>query len=265
MKYAIDVWKGGRDSWKLLTPILYVVQSPPVLTRVAQCLAINGALFIGSIVFFNGVIERLLRPLSGLFGTYFEALVEHVYYICWLYPVYIISFVLTTLWVQDIFDAAFKHFYKGKAASVSKPLTMAQFAAYMVKRFVMISFFLVQCSLLSYLPYGIGRVLEAMHYSLLYSYYCFEYITMALNRGLAESVEIFEYNWSYFLGFGASFTAAVILCPGIMSSGIFCLFFPFLVLTSIPAEVDLTKRTGLRLPIFTLCLRITNFCVAIFF
>jgi len=257
MEHIKETLKGFHDSWRLVKPIVYVVRSPGVLNRVLQCSVINGALFIGSILFFNKLVDPFLHRLGGGLGAYLEPIITFLYYICWLYPVYIVSFVLTTFWVQDIFDEAFKHFYKGTTAQ-SKPLTPAEFVSYLVRRIVMIAIFLIQCMVFTYLPFPFGRIIEIMHYSLLYSYYCFEYITMALNKGLAESIEMFEYNWSYFLGFGLSFTMVIITWPGIMSSGAFCLLFPFLVLTSVPAQVDLKKRKGTRLPIFAVSLALTN-------
>ena len=258
MEHAKEMLKGFRDSWMLVKPIAYVINSPGVLTRVVQCTVVNGALFIGSILFFNKIADPFLHRLGGVFGINIEPIITMLYYMFWLYPIYIVSFVLTTFWVQDIFDAAFKHFYKGKAMPHYKSLSPAEFVSYLVKRIVMIGIFIIQCILFSYLPFGIGSIIEMMHYSLLCSYYCFEYITIALNINLAESVIMFEHNWSYFLGFGASFTAMMLKFPGIMNSGVFCFLFPFLVLTGVPADVVLKKNSGTSLPFFTIALKLTT-------
>eukprot|EP00826_Nyctotherus_ovalis_P054133 TRINITY_DN7077_c0_g1_i9.p1 TRINITY_DN7077_c0_g1~~TRINITY_DN7077_c0_g1_i9.p1 ORF type:complete len:130 (-),score=4.11 TRINITY_DN7077_c0_g1_i9:124-513(-) len=122
----------------------------------------------------------------------------------------------------------------------------------------MLGFFQIQCSVFSLLPFPFGRLIFIVHYSLLHSYYCFEYITAALNMGLKATIEAFEYYWAYFIGFGLSFTIVILRWPGMISSGLFCFLFPFLVLTSVPAEVDLNKRKGIRLPIFTVPLYLTN-------
>lgn len=256
MEHIKEAWKGFCDSWGLWKPIMYVIRSPGVLNRVVLCTIVNGALFIGSILFFNRLIDPFLHRLDGLLGDYLEPLITLLYYTCWLYPVYIVSFVLTTFWVQDIFDAAFKHFYQGKVTP-SPPLSPAEFLSYLVRRIVVIAIFMAQCTLFAYLPFPFGRTIEIMHYCLLYSYYCFEYLTVALNIGLTESIKMFEYNWSYFLGFGISFTTMCVIWPGMMSAGIFSLLFPFLVLTSVPAEVNL-KRKESRLPIFAVPIWFTN-------
>ena len=258
MEHARQAWKGFLDSWRIIRPISYVVSSPGVLNRVLQCMVVTGALFLGSIFVFNQFISPVLRHIGGSVGTYYiESAFEFLCNLLWLYPVYIVSFVLTTFWVQDIFDAAFAHFYGSKLRRL-QPLTLAQLLSYLVRRIVMIAIFQIQCALLSLLPFPIGRLIEIVHYSLLHSYYCFEYITMALNMGLDKSVEVFEYRWDYFLGFGLSFTACIITFPGITSAGVFCFLFPFLVLTSVPAEVDLNKKQRKRLPIFSIALSLTN-------
>ncbi len=257
MEYINEAWKGFRDSWRLAKPILYVIRSPGVLNRVLLCTLVNGALFIGSILFFNRLVDPFLHRTGGWLGDYLEPIITILYYVFWLYPVYIVSFVLTTFWVQDIFDESFKHFYKGKVTP-SPALTPAQFVSYLVRRIVMIGLVLVQSTMFGCLPFPLGRVAELIHFSLMYSYYCFEYLTMAQNVGLDQSVEMFEYNWAYFLGFGFSFTAMIIVWPGMMNAGVFSLLFPFLVLTSVPAEVNLKKKRDGRLPIFAVSLTITN-------
>ena len=247
--------RGFCDSWRLVRPLNYVMHSPGVLTRICQCMLINGALFLGSLIIFNCIILSFLKKITG--NEYVETTFGLLFNLLWLYPVYVMSFVLTTLWVQDIFDASFKHFYGNKYRPL-QALSLPQLISYLLNRIIMIGFFQIQSSLFSLLPFPFGKLLFFIHCSLLHSYYCFEYITAALNMRLKTTIEIFEYNWAYFIGFGLSFTMIILKWPGMISSGIFCFLFPFLVLTSVPAEINLNKRRGIRLPIFTVSLYLTN-------
>lgn len=57
-----------------------------------------------------------------------------------------------------------------------------------------------------------------------------------------ESIQVFECNWAYYFGFGFIFTILLYMYPGLVNSGIFALFFPFLVLVSVEASPPSNKK-----------------------
>jgi etoposide-induced 2.4 mRNA len=83
--------------------------------------------------------------------------------------------------------------------------------------------------ILSLIPI-IGSALQIISLSWLYSYYCFEYKTDAMKIKLYKSIDMFEKNSAYYLGFGIIFTTSVYYFPGLMSSGVFSLLYPIIVI-----------------------------------
>lgn len=96
--------------------------------------------------------------------------------------------------------------------------------------------YLLQVMLVSMIPFYVGDILSLVLMSWLYSYYCFEYKIFALKLNTVESIQIFESNWAYYFGFGFFFSILLYINPGLVSSGVFALAFPFLVLTSVEAS-----------------------------
>mmetsp|Transcript_23425 Transcript_23425/g.25996 ORF Transcript_23425/g.25996 Transcript_23425/m.25996 type:complete len:218 (+) Transcript_23425:278-931(+) len=133
---------------------------------------------------------------------------------------------LSLFWVQDIFDEAY---------NISNKSTFFDTIANMLFRKGIMIIYLAQVMLISYLPFYLGDILSLVFLSWLYSYYCFEYKIFALNLNTMESIQVFESNWAYYLGFGLPFTSLLYMYPGLINSGIFALAFPFLVLVSVEA------------------------------
>ena len=121
-------------------------------------------------------------------------LLSHVftvfYYALWIFPLYVASLVLSTFWVQDIFDEAYRIAAKEQqvqeAKNKRKPLPVAKRRGTItsrvseeIVRFLLVLGFLVQTFALSLVPL-FGDLLKIMHLSWLYSFYCFEYKICAL-------------------------------------------------------------------------------------
>lgn len=188
--------------------------------RSVQCLVMNGVLFLGSMF------------LQGYFNNWFLAL----YYLCWIFPLYITSMVLSVFWIQDIFDEAYRISNQNKKDKLKlRKANILDTMANLVFRKGIMFIYLFQTMIISQLPFYLGDVLSVIFYSWLYSYYCFEYKIFALNLNTEESIQVFEANWAYYLGFGLLFTIILYSYPGLVSSGFFALLFPFLVLLSVDA------------------------------
>ena len=145
--------------------------------------------------------------------------------------------ILSLFWVQDIFDETYKiSNKKNKVKLKLRKVSLFDTMANMIFRKGIMFIYLAQTMLLGLIPYHVGDVLSIIFLSWLYSYYWFEYKIFALNLNTEESIQVFEANWAYYLGFGLLFTILLYLYPGLLSSGIFALFFPFLVLLSVDAS-----------------------------
>ena len=93
--------------------MIYCVTSPIIRRRVLQCLTLNGVLFLGSIM----LLHKVVLPLSTLlFGSALRLSDDTVYWITltidkvlktvWILPLYVFSFILNSLWYQDIAEQA---------------------------------------------------------------------------------------------------------------------------------------------------------------
>lgn len=81
----------------------------------------------------------------------------------------------------------------------------------------------------------IGGIFELFLYSMLHSYYCYEYKTAAMELDFTTSILFFEQQWSYYCGFGFIFTTILYLWKEV-GSPLFFLFFPIMVVISIDED-----------------------------
>ena len=95
--------------------------------------------------------------------------------ILWIYPIYGLSFVLSTVWYQDIADHAYLVFRNGKrhefVMSFSRWLSLMADELY---RCLVVGAFSLQMTLCALVPYGLGSVLSVLHLAWIYSLYSFE-------------------------------------------------------------------------------------------
>ncbi|RQM15023.1 hypothetical protein DD237_005155 [Peronospora effusa] len=129
-----------------------------------------------------------------------------LYQVLWMYPIYCISFILNTIWYQEIADDAYLQLH-GKPS----PTAVTD---------------MIRWTVLSYLIPVIGPATSFIHLSWLYSLYCFEYKWSLAGWSLERRLAHLEQNWAYFAGFGSPFTLATFFVPNFVSKGIFALLFP---------------------------------------
>eukprot|EP01083_Nonionella_stella_P217180 779877_1 len=91
---------------------IYVVTSPLIRRRFAQCCILNGVIFLGSICILNYIIIPLFVFILRCSGVsshsteWAEFAVDKLYKAIWVLPLYIFSFVVNSLWYQDIAEQA---------------------------------------------------------------------------------------------------------------------------------------------------------------
>ena len=112
--------KGVSDSIQWHTAFPVIMQHKQLRTLATKCVVLNGLLFIGSLVLFKYVMHPLLLFMLGfltnpldrnqqlineMFASY---LLNFTYMVCYLYPIYVLSFILNSMWYQEIADIAFQ-------------------------------------------------------------------------------------------------------------------------------------------------------------
>ncbi|DBA02885.1 TPA: LOW QUALITY PROTEIN: hypothetical protein N0F65_005912, partial [Lagenidium giganteum] len=233
----------------------------PDASRLCACFVLNGLIFLGSIFFF----DRVVIPVIHLFGEILhhslayetsqaesvrdriDGFVFFLYQALWMYPIYCISFILNTIWYQEIADDGTFLQLHGKPS----PVPVADMIRDELYRAILVAFFLTQ-TVLSYLFPIAGPACSFIHLSWLYSLYCYEYKWSLAGWSLERRLTHLERNWAYFAGFGSPFTLATFFVPNFVSKGIFALLFPVFLLQAIVCDPTAasTRAADQRLPMF---------------
>ncbi|CAL5404966.1 unnamed protein product [Camellia sinensis] len=121
LKQASLLWLHGfRDACCLHRVLIYCFSSKQLAIRTGHCFLLNGLIFLGSIFIVNSVVIPTLQwilpdqcPHSGsqklcssggilkLYSFLRLGLLQ-LFYVFGLYPLYVFSFILSSLWYSDI-------------------------------------------------------------------------------------------------------------------------------------------------------------------
>ena len=236
---------GVFDSIKFPHTAIFFVTSKVVRVRVAQCLLLNGGIFLSSVLLADYVLTPAFHwlldvdadavlSISWLPST-LSSLLLSVFYLVWVYPLYAISFLLNAIWYQDIADQAFLtrgHKQHTPAFSFTRWIAAMSEELY---RLLLVTLFLLQLSLVSLLPY-VGPALSVLHLCWLYSLYSFEYKWALQGWRLETRLDFFERRWSYFAGFGCPAALLGVLFPRLIASGVFAMAFPMFIILAVIAK-----------------------------
>ncbi|XP_051146515.1 protein EI24 homolog [Andrographis paniculata] len=297
LKQVLVLWlEGFREACCLHRVVIYCLRSRELAVRTGQCFLLNGFIFLGSIFVLRSVIIPTLNWLlpDGCsfinsqelcsFGAIFRfysflrlGLVQ-LFYVFWFYPMYISSFIISTLWYNDIakhgLSATEKRGTSGSEASGQKNLSMSESTpisdkgtdirgamiglAEQVYSVLLLSFFFVEVYVIGFVPF-VGKALNFLLLSWMYAYYCFEYKWNYSGLSLDKRLEFFESNWPFFAGFGSPCVLSAFFFSPLVSYGVMAILYPLFVLTATGSEADKViaswrnKWTGVRLgriPIF---------------
>jgi etoposide-induced 2.4 mRNA len=97
---------------------LYFREKSKVALRVFQCCALNGGLFLLSILFFYYLLLPFLEVLithftdSGIW-SYINVTLSWIFSCIWVMPLFLLSKIFNFFWFQDIADATYE-FRRGK-------------------------------------------------------------------------------------------------------------------------------------------------------
>jgi etoposide-induced 2.4 mRNA len=111
-----------------------------------RCTVLNGFIFLGSIYFYHALLIPLIRytfreqfsspgqaSSSGL-ASLVEWLSGTVYYLFWVYPIYSISFVLSSRWFQTIAKRANYMVVGTRSATQSKLKKRTSYQRYIIMK-----------------------------------------------------------------------------------------------------------------------------------
>ncbi|KAJ9538122.1 hypothetical protein OSB04_030855 [Centaurea solstitialis] len=240
LKQASILWlEGFREACCLHRVIIYCLRSKQLMIRTGQCFLLNGFIFLGSIFILRSLILPTLQWILpiGVPDGYEEPCLQQMpirlyaflrlgllqlIYGLWFYPLYIFSFILSTIWYNDI--AQFGLTVTGKdgstnlassshkdqpstsqnAAHVDKPTDLGRVMIGIAEQgysLLLLTFFFLEVYLTGFIPY-IGTILNFVLLSWMYAYYCFEYKWNFSGLSLDKRLDFFESNWAFFAGFG---------------------------------------------------------------
>lgn len=198
--------------------------------------------------------------------------------VLWFYPLYVFSFILSTMWYNDIAKFGFLAIGKQGPTPTEMPgqqeVPSSSNATQTDKRtdvggvvigiaeqvysVILLTIFFLEVYVIGLIPY-VGKPLNSLLISWMYAYYCFEYKWNFSGLSLDKRLDFFESNWAFFAGFGNPCVLPLFFCSPLVSYGVMAILFPLFVLTAAGSDADKLitsqrrkwKGAGLgRLPIF---------------
>lgn len=140
----------------------------------------------------------------------------------WFVPVYLITLILSTVWFQDIAEAAFKE-HTGTA-----PVVASDFVSVVSEelyRLVVVCVLLGAIAAVGWVPL-VGRVAGLILTCWTYSFYAFEYVWSMQGVDFLARVQRIESQWLFFLGFGVPCALASFFGNTLVNAGVLSLMFP---------------------------------------
>jgi etoposide-induced 2.4 mRNA len=249
-------FSGLLDSLRLPSVLIFFFTSRTVRLRTAQCFLLNGLVFLGSIFFIEQIFQPTLIKIITM-SPYYEEKNKEIsqtqsidssisstvslslslfYSVIWLYPIYLLSFILSSIWYQDIADQTFLtdgHQIPHRSFTFQRWLTQLSEEVY---RALLVLFYFLQASLMSLLPGHLGLCLFTLHMAWIYSLYSFEYKWALLGWSLDYRFDYFERRAAYFAGFGFPASLLTLCFPKFIGAGIFAFCFPFFIILAVIAK-----------------------------
>ena len=91
--HSINYIKAGK--------LLY--NCPSIYNEVLYSFCASGVIFVGSLT----VYTLIISPIILLAFPAFSGTLDALYYILWVFPIYVISFILNSFWYGDIATGAY--------------------------------------------------------------------------------------------------------------------------------------------------------------
>eukprot|EP00123_Amoebidium_parasiticum_P012878 comp21629_c0_seq1/m.30367 comp21629_c0_seq1/g.30367 ORF comp21629_c0_seq1/g.30367 comp21629_c0_seq1/m.30367 type:complete len:305 (-) comp21629_c0_seq1:304-1218(-) len=275
--------QGLRDALSWHAPMRLLWTNEAARHTVFKCFVLNGIIFIGFLAFFNTFLKSfLVYSISFIHPSTTENLDVHVetaasifqftYYVLWVYPVYCISFILNSIWYQDIATIAHKALDSGATPrQQSRPTSVVQAISTQIADLVytlsLELLLALQVMATNVLP-AIGPPLSFFLMSWLYALYCFEYKWMNAHWPVERRLEFIETRWPYFAGFGMPFACCTFFFPAFVNGGVFAMLYPMYIIMATRARVEVEEAQPRavigRLAVFALATALTDGAIRMF-
>jgi etoposide-induced 2.4 mRNA len=204
---------------------------------------LNVIIFLGGYFFVSHGLSPVMRAMLvdessetlTKLGIQINDLMMSIYEVLWIYPMYIISFILNTLWYSDIAEQAY--LVRG-GKTPQRAFTLDRWVNAMaeeVYRLIMTLLFLVQRFVVAQIPY-VGTFLGTVHWCWIYSLYSFEYKWVLEGWNLKQRLKYFERRWAYFIGFGLPPSILTLMFPQFVSDGFVAFLFPLFIVLAVVAR-----------------------------
>ncbi|XP_073115248.1 protein EI24 homolog isoform X2 [Elaeis guineensis] len=261
-KQAGSLWLAGfREACSLHRVLIFCFRSKMLSIRTGQCFLLNGFIFLGSLFTLkSAVIPTLLWILPDqceklgpqhlcnqkealALYSFLRFILIQIFYIFWFYPLYVFSFILSTLWYNDIAKYAFAVLTKEGPSKEQTPnrkdLSDSQSFRQMSRPggfervFLGIGEQVYSILLLSIFFIEVQWFLLQVLYPIL-ARYKWNFSEVSLN----ERLEFFESNWAFFAGFGSPCVLPILFFSTLVSYGIMAILYPMFVLTAAGTQVE---------------------------
>ncbi|NP_001146823.2 Protein EI24 homolog isoform 1 [Zea mays] len=294
---AAVLWLAGFfQAARLHRVVSFCASSRALSIRIAQCFLLNGLIFLGSLLTLTSVVIPTLlwilpercnqtaghlcehRAAVSIYSFLRSGLVE-IFYVFWFYPLYVFSFILSTIWYNDIAKHALD-VVKSKSLVLTQSLDahnitetkeqpegfdrVALGIGEQVYSILLLTIFFVEVSVIGYIPY-FGKAMNFLLLSLMYKWNFFAV-------SLHERLDFFESNWAFFAGFGAPCVLPIFFFSPLISYGFLAILYPLFVLTAAGTQaeqvIDALKPAHegklQRIPVFFVAKRLTTKVLQLF-
>lgn len=244
---------GALNSVNPIPFVGYCVRSKTLLRTLRDCVSVNFFLF-----FAMRVIVGVLSLLPVRHDGSILQVLESVFAVCWVIPVYICSTLLGIEWYDTLYRESRKQ--KGYATPIAAP-TFVSISENLLKLFVTLIYG-IAAVLIAFVPL-VGPLLSFLMSSWLHAFYCFDYRFLDLRHPngsplrLSEIIKRFEHQPGYYLGFGAThmafrlyFLEGYLGLSMIPSLAVCSLLYALNVAMTVDADPPM-KRFPIRLPVFS--------------
>ncbi|XP_024173215.1 protein EI24 homolog isoform X3 [Rosa chinensis] len=268
-KLAAVLWlEGFRQACCLHRVLILCHRSRKLLIRTGQCFLLNGFIFLGSIIILNSFIIPALywilpdmcpESSSQEFCSFaviweFYSFLRHgliqIFYVTWLYPLYVFSFILSNIWYNDIAKYGFSAMGRPvinkldpvrqsdastlqNAAGMERPTDLGRVMigiGEQVYSVLLLSCFFLEVYVTGFIPY-VGKAFNFLLLSWMYKWNFSEI-------GLDKRLDFFESNWAFFAGFGSPCVVPLFFFSPLVSYGCMAILFPLFVLTATGSEAE---------------------------
>jgi hypothetical protein len=167
--------------------------------------------------------------------SYFLVIGKYFYYIFWLVPVYILCNIITSFWIDEIYQESLEMIEDNKNIKVEGQ-DFLTIISNQIERILIVMCFAIFISLINFFSFIPGVfILKYVALSILNSLYVFEYILLQKYiRNYNTIMYFIENKFFYFLGFGMILTVIINIIQSVtINSSIFLIAFPFFLITSV--------------------------------